>query len=538
MLRGLRNRVWGPADKAIVLAVSLALIAGLAVFVWSLLPEECDDGLEKAGGECVGVTEKAMGDADPKLQDLIRAVADENARVRKGWEDPEGGKARIPYVRIALMMPFTSDASSAMTVEQIRRGLAGAHVAQLQANSAAGPYYQLLLANDGKDLDHWEPVVDKLAAMVDDEAPLVGVIGMPTSNPDTLSAVKALSAQQIPSVGPIITSSDMNAGYFFKTSPSNELFAQALERYLAEEPGAEAGKGFLVSDNRPNDAYSLNLRKVFLDHFDKKYGLRKRQAYFLGAIGAEAGIPRRFSSAAQKICVTGADTVFYAGRDGDLPHLVSRLAKEPSCDHAKPVRILMVGIGIDPLLTTPDLTQQMREAKITLVDAASVDPQWWAPSPGSRATQPPQGLAGFLKQFKALEKDQDLGELPLDDGYSIMYHDAFTVLSQAVDHTVNDVNDSGKKGSDAPVMPNKDDVYNTIIDMNILGTDDGADCVNCVRGASGTYGFDDSPDTQKWPVCKPVPIIEYPAPPVAANAEKKPRKLFRTHESIFDGACP
>ncbi|WP_307822041.1 ABC transporter substrate-binding protein [Streptomyces coffeae] len=522
-------------DKAIVLVVSLTLIAGLSVVVWSLLPEECGDGLEKSGGECVGVTEKALADADPELKDLVHAVARENVRVRKDWEAPEGGKPPMPYVRIALMMPFTSDASSAMTIEQIRRGVAGAHTAQLRANSESGPHYQLLLANDGKDLNHWRPVVDRLTAMVDDKAPLIGVIGMPSSNPETLHAVQALSDQRIPAVGPIITSSDMNAKYFFKTSPSNGLFAEALAQYLAEEPGT--GKGFLVSDNRPRDNYSIDLRKVFLDRFDEKYGLRKRQAYFLGAIGAEAGIPRRFSSAAQKICVTGADTVFYAGRDGDLPDLVSRLAKEPSCDDAKPLRILTVGIGIDPVLTTPDLTRQMRESKITLVDAASVDPQWWTRSPESRPTQPP-GLAGFLQRFEALGKEQDLGERPLDDGYAIMYHDAFTVLSQAVDQTFNDVNDSGKKSSNAPGMPTNDDVYNTIIDMNILGTADGADCVNCVRGASGTYGFDDSHDTQKWPVCKPVPVIEYPPPSAASTAGKKPRTLYRTHEDIFDGACP
>ncbi|MEK8143367.1 hypothetical protein NKH18_18210 [Streptomyces sp. M10(2022)] len=34
----------------------------------------------------------------------------------------------------------------------------------------------------------------------------------------------------------------------------------------------------------------------------------------------------------------------------------------------------------------------------------------------------------------------------MDDGYAIMYHDAFNVVAQAVDQTYNDVNDSDEKG--------------------------------------------------------------------------------------------
>ncbi|MEK8143365.1 hypothetical protein NKH18_18200 [Streptomyces sp. M10(2022)] len=248
MLTRLRNHIWGPVDKAIAVVVSLALLAGLFGLYLVLRPDECDAGLQKAGGECVGVTEYAF-DVDPEIAGLIQAVADENARVKKGWED-SGDKSRVPYVRIALMMPFTTDATSAMTMDQIRRSLAGAHAAQLRANASSGPYYQLLLANDGKDLNQWSPVVDKLAGMVDKESPLVGVIGMPSSTTETLKAIKTLTDKKIPSVGPVITSSDMNAKYFFKTSPSNELFGTALQDYLAEKPGDSKGSWSTTAGTR------------------------------------------------------------------------------------------------------------------------------------------------------------------------------------------------------------------------------------------------------------------------------------------------
>ncbi|MFJ8753627.1 ABC transporter substrate-binding protein [Streptomyces sp. NPDC102441] len=530
MLNRFRNRAFGPGDKIIALAVGVLLLAAAAFAVVRLLPEKCGEGLEEAGEECVGVTAGVL-DGDPELDGLIRAVADENARVEKGWKDPENGQARIPYVRIALMMPFTTDATSAMSTAQIARSLAGAHVAQLRANAQAGPRYQLLLANDGKDLDHWQPVVDRLAPMVDDPSPLVGAFGMPSSVPDTLAAAETLSGHRIPVIGPVLTSTTMQAEYFFKTSPSNDLQVQSLGAYLENNPGD--GTGFLVTDRREQDSYSADLRDVFLKEFGQKYGLKQRQASYLGLTGDDKGVPQRFADAARSICLTEADTVFFAGRDHDLPHLVNRLANEPSCNHTKPTRILKVGIGMDPESTGTEITAQLRDSRITLVAAASVDTLSWGDG-----KQLPAGPRGFLEGFEKLKSVPAWGEKPLDDGYAVMYHDAFTVLAQATDRAYDDINGAEKPSAKAGAMklPNHDDVYNTIINMNILGTDAGASCVNCVRGAGGTFGFDDSPDTRKWAVCKPVPVIEYPA--AAVGQGKKADRVYRTYENIFDGSCP
>ncbi|MBA2805930.1 ABC transporter substrate-binding protein [Streptomyces sp. KM273126] len=537
----------GPGEKAVALVVGAVLLAVLALTVVRLLPEKCGDGLEPAGDECVGVTAGVLT-GDPELEGLIRAVADENAKVEQDWKDPENGKTPIPYVRVALMMPFTSDSTSAMSTEQIARALAGAHAAQLRANAQAGPHYQLLLANDGKDLDHWQPVVDRLAGMGDDEVPLVGVFGLPSSTPDTLEAAKALSDHRIPVIGPVLTSTTMNAEYLFKTSPSNELFAKALGEYLDERPGN--GTGFLVSDRREQDSYSTDLKEVFRKHFGEEYGLARRQVSYLGMTGDNEGVPQRFSEAAQGICVTKADTVFFAGRDHDLPALVERLADEPSCDQRKPIRILKVGIGLDPVTTTAEITKQLREARITLVGAASVDTRSWEGNEQLSA-----GARGFVEEFEKLRTDQAneqaWGDKPLEDGYAVMYYDAFTVLSQATDRAYDDIKVNGEEententenaenaenAENEDGLPSHNDVYNTVINMNILGTQSGASCVNCVRGASGTFGFDDTPDTQKWAVCKPVPVIEYPGAP-AASEKNQAANTYRTHEEIFDGACP
>ena len=529
MLNRLRNRVYGPADKAVIALVAVVLVAALTfVAVTSFGGDDCGEGLEEAGGECVGVTAQALPTDDPVLRGLIEAVARENARVERDGKEPSDGKAPVPYVRLALMMPFAADATSAMTLDQIRRAVAGAHVGQLAANAEAGPHVQLLFANVGKDLKQSGPVIDRLSGMTDDEPPLLGTLGMPSSTTQSRQAIDVLSRHRIPSVGPVITSANMNAKYFFKTSPSNELFAQALREHLAGIPGEH--KGYLIADSRDQDVYSQNLRGVWLRYFEKDYGLGLlRQAYYLGVTGDEEGLPRRFSSAAEKICVTGADTIFFAGRDHDLPHLVARMANEPSCRGAKPMRLVKIGIGLDPLLTTRDVTGQLQDANITLVNAASVDPRWW-----ERGERAPSGLDGFMKRFRPLERQHKLGDRPLDDGYSIMYHDAFKVLGQALDKAFSDLND-GRKGGDE-VLPTKDDIYNTMIDMGVVPTGNGAGCITCVQGASGTFGFDDTPQTSKWPVCKAVPVIEFPRP--AADPKAKAREDSRTFDEVLGKACP
>lgn len=517
-------REWGPVEWLAVLGLG-ALAAAAIVLLVSMArgPGKCGDDLRDIDGDCVGVTANAF-DADPGIQSLIEAVADENARVRQNADSPSSGP-KIPYVRIALMMPFTADEHSAMTTDMIRRGLAGALAAQQQANRFGGPHYQLLLAPDGRNLDQWEPVVARLAELAKDtRAPLVGVTGIPSSTPETRRAIAALSGHKIPTVGPVITAATMNAPYFFKTSANNDQFARALARYLAERPGKH--RGFLVWDNRGEDVYSKNLRSVFDTHFGDAYGLTRHNSNFIGTSGTDMGIPQRFTDAVQKICTEKSDTVFFAGRDQDLPAFVERLAQEGDCGRTTKLRILKVGIGLEPTLTTDALTQRLDDARATIVDASCVDPAWW-----NGKNKPEKALGSFLDQFDQLEKRHKLGPKPLDDGYAVMYHDAFTLLANAVDRTYTEINEGGGQAPKSPRIPMKDDVYNTLIFPSISGDI----CDSCLIGAGGTYGFEGPGKNDQWAVCKPVPVVEYP--PATGSGEQRATSLYRTYRGTSK-TCP
>lgn len=506
---------WGPLEWLVAAVVVIALVAGL--ITWnSSRPGPCGDGLEEIAGECVGVTDRAF-DADEKTESLIKAVAAENARVARDWENPSGSSTRIPYVRIAMMMPFTSDESSAMTGDMIRRALAGALAAQLEANSASGPHYQLLFAPDGKHLSEWEPVVDRLAELArDPETPLVGVTGIPSSTTETRKAVGELTRRGIPTVGPVITAASMNFRYFFKTSPNNEQFAKALSRYLDRYPQKE--KGLLLWDSREGDVYSKNLREVFDRHFGKTYDLKNHNSHYIGSSGDDQGIPQRFADAVARICRDKADTVFFAGRDQDLPAFIKRLANEGGCERGGgKLRILKVGIGLEPTLTSDSTERSLRRANATIVDASAYDPAW-AKNPGDA----PSGFSPFHARFKKIQSEHGLGDKALQDGYAAMYYDGFALFVSAVDRTYSEIN----------ALPSTKDVYSTLT----LSTIDGGTCTGCLVGAGGTYGFTGPGENDQWAVCKPVPIIEFP--PVARSGDEKELPLYRTYRGDKEESCP
>ncbi|MGX1674489.1 ABC transporter substrate-binding protein [Streptomyces sp. NPDC055400] len=516
-----RPKEWGPLDWCVALVVVLVLTGGFVAWQQTR-PGPCGDGMDKRGDDCVGVTDRAFETGDDTVDSMLRAVADENARVKRQWDDPQGQSARIPYARIALMMPFTSDSTSAMTREMIRRALAGALAAQQQANSASGPHYQLLLAPDGRDLDQWQDVVDRLGELTrDKEAPLVGVTGIPSSTIHTRKAVAELSRRSIPTVGPVITAASMNSRYFFKTSPNNEQFARALGEYLKEHPGKS--RGFLVWDSREDDVYSQDLRAVFEKRFGTAYDLDANNSHFIGSSGDDQGIPRRFADAAEKICRDKADTVFFAGRDQDLPAFINRLANEGSCDRSQQLRILKIGVGLEPTLTTPSTVRSLHTTNTTIVDASAYDPDW-----AKGENSPPRGSAAFLARFQKIDKAYGVGSSPLSDGYAAMYYDGFTLLAGAVDRTYSEVNEGGTQTREPARLPTAKDVYSTLT----ISTIDGNDCAGCLVGAGGTYGFTGPGENDQWAVCKPVPIVEFPS----TSAKSPP--VYRTYRGDKAGACP
>ncbi|MFC4493749.1 ABC transporter substrate-binding protein [Streptomyces ovatisporus] len=525
---------WGPLQRAAAVVAAAAVVglgAWLVNFLW---PGPCGDDLEEVGGECVGVTDKAFPVADAGVQKLVEAIEKENH---------SGAKTRL-HVRVALTMPFTyadrrsADNTSTLTKEMIRHALAGTLVEQKRFNKQQRRLWlQVLPAPVGKNLDKWPPVHDQIEAMTDDKAPVVGVTGVPSSTRTTQEAVKDLSARGIPTFGPLVSSTDMTAevdgrDHLFKTSPSNEEFVHALRKYLDLHPqGSDASKderGILVYD-REEDAYAQDLKDEMEEEFDKDWGVRGTSVEYSGITSRSKGQPRDFDDATEDICGGKIDTIFFAGRDQDLPRLISEI-EEGRCEK-KPRRILKVGTGFDPSLTSPDNLDDMDKANITLVDASSVDTGWW-----NRERGIPDGVDNFRDEFEAefqgesgkWKKSYGLGTKPLDDGYAAMSHDGLRALADAVEDSYNENLKHSKK------TLRFHEVYNNL--RNSAYNADRCAYEDCLEGAGGTYGLGRS-DRKQWSVCKPVPVLE-----LDAHKQVKPKRsdgpLYRTYQDKIKEDCP
>ncbi|MET8468959.1 hypothetical protein ABZY90_00825 [Streptomyces sp. NPDC006422] len=512
--------------------VALVLVGAAA---WIVVPivtgSDCKDGLQEKDGECVGLVDATVrapvfkpGEDGPgkQISGLVARIAKENGRVRDLWEHPKGAADKKPYVKVALLLPFNTSKSGAMTAPLLERSLAGAYAAQRDANTSSNSVnFQMLLGNIGADLDLWEPAVDAAAALTgsgkqqEGDSPLVGVMGLPNSEQDSQDAATALAKRNIPAVSGVLSSPNIKARTFYKTAPNNRNSVLALAHYLEEHPGN--GKGFLVWDSRSGDDYVTNTKAELLKSFGTKYQLAVRDRSYIGTMGPYEGAPAAMAPAASRLCQSGADTVFVAGRDWDLPELVEAIAKDADCqarkDKAKhPIRVLRVSTGLTSRLTGDAMRAAMKEANVVTLNAAPTDNLSW-----SRGQDAPRQYGTFAA---TVAKDAGLKGSDLDDGYAIMHYDAFQVLIKGVTQFTNDEDNKGQ-------LPTKYDVNSNISNMKV-GTD--GDCGDCVRGASGDFGF--TSENDNWPVCKIVPVVEYPR-----ASDYRPPKPFRTSPGK-GGSCP
>lgn len=532
--RRLRFRVLGLID---VVALWTLVAALLTAGTWWGLDsyrqhrDYCTDDRQLRrtgpGRECVGVTAEAYPFA-PGLEDVLGRIASENRDARRS------GK---PVVSVAVVMPYTArDPGAAMSKELIRHSLQGAYVAQHAHNHGPGTgdtAVQLLFANVGEDLSHWQPVTDALAARRGGKAPVVAAIGFPNSDDATLAAVReGLGPARIPAVSAVLSSRDMEHPYLFKVSPSTDQFVDALKRYVSANE-VDRKNTFMIADDR-DDNYVANLRQVFRREFGADYGITpnevaRRTETYQGIKGPSHGTSQIFRRAVSAMCAVDARTVFLAGRDADLPPFLETIDTTRSCDRGpddEPLRILRVSTGRDPVTETARMRLIAERNSIEIVAATAVDaPRWRAAADGD--AQVPKAFARFTDSYEGFFTEE--GPDALNDGYAVMYHDALTAVGTAV---------AAARDSDIDAV-----THNDVYDELRRGSPLEHCAAGCVPGASGVFTFADeslgareATGTERsaglWPVCKPVPVVTFPE----ERHDKSP--LYRTYQEPGETTCP
>ncbi|KMS89929.1 MULTISPECIES: ABC transporter substrate-binding protein [Streptomyces] len=449
-----------PRWKKILYAL-LAVVAAVAVglFGWSLLmkPDMCGDGVERIGGECVGVNGTGYDFGTPEIRAVARAIAQENKRI-------EGQ----PHVTVAMMLPLQSDRAALR--RQMRSDLQGAYLGQLKANEGEGepPKIRLVLANPGRDYRQQAKVVDTLLDMAGSgEDRLRAVTGFNLSLDSTEQAVKRLTDHRIPVLASRITGDQIanqdGADGMAKPKfpglariiPTNGDAAQALAGFNGER-GRENRKTVLVYDTRPDD-YNESLAKAFSGIEEKGAPGPAAMPFQSPAIDEEGSTGNQFTQIANNICDSEADTVYFAGRALHLRIFTLKLA-QVGCGN----RHYTVISGSDGASLRQDMKKEdwarLRgadgRAKVTVQYAAPAHPDAWRTEltawkkkwEASHDREParnelPQYLTEPNEALDGLEKligttrgrGTDLGSVPdLEDSRTMLVYDGLVTIGTAL----------------------------------------------------------------------------------------------------------
>ncbi|WP_226962021.1 MULTISPECIES: type 1 periplasmic-binding domain-containing protein [Streptomyces] len=488
-----RKGSWEPPRRRGLWVLSGLLVAVVAVAALLLVRDwlaERDCGgseLTDRGGECVGVSDgsppflppeagDALADRFREIQQLIQR---ENERVAD-----EGGTA----VKVGLLSTLTADERGPHSPTRVLHALEGAYTAQMRANHGRQlgdptPQIQLLLANAGSRHDKWEPAVDRLVGMTDDDIPLVAVAGLSMSSEHSRAAAERLAEHGIPLVAASASADRLNAETIpglVRVTASNTDFVTALAAYVHARD--ELDEAVLVHDTRAPDLHVTTLTDAFRAELATELGDNPDQPFQGTSIG-ESAAPALFRAAVQNVCATEADMVLFAGRAADLDAFVESLHSRPC--RGRPISVLFAETG--PVIDESE-RERLADSHITVVQASAMDPAWSAD--GGANSEAPAGFADFYAAFDEHVPFEEDVPAALRDGYAVANHDALAVAVQAIRLT-------HAQAPEEPLTPSR------VTDALFLLHLD-----NAVPAASGTLEF--TVDRAGDPGGKPVPIIETP----------------------------
>lgn len=408
--------------KRLLAAVLVLIVLAGAGFVTMTALRWCGwhSGSTRLDGECVGLSDGSFTFDNPGLGAVGQLIKAENDRV-----------AALPgshYVKVALLSPLGPDTTGPMSTDNIVHAVEGAYLAQIHANHSqyygtvptdGDPYpqVQLILANEGNHEAHWPTVVHDIEGQVTGDHPIVGVVGLGVSWPETQSAVSELSAHRIPMVSATLSADDFTYQAYrglVNVSPSNSDYVNAVAGYFAHQPGVK--KAILMYDTNA-DLYTGTLRTDFEAAFAAKLGDSRAQP-FTGS--GRSGKTALFGSPVQNICAEHPDLVLFAGRPGDLKAFVEYLAGR-TCSDLPHIVVVAGATG----LSSNSLSAEARAKGVSMVFATSEDTEGWAAS----AASAPAGYATFLAGFE----DTFGHETPasLTDGYVVMHYDSMLSMVYA-----------------------------------------------------------------------------------------------------------
>ncbi|MFD9908801.1 amino acid ABC transporter substrate-binding protein [Streptomyces sp. NPDC059063] len=444
MLNWLYNHVWATRLKkavTILVVVAAGVAAGILVPQNVGGPDRCADGVERHGGECVGVNGSGYDFGTPEITKVSAAIAKENERI--------DGK---PHITVAMMLPLQPDAPAER--RQLRSDVQGAYLAQYRANrEEQKPPLRLVLANPGRNYAQQDRVVDELARLADSSKHnLRAVTGFNLSLRNTVAAVDRLTNElRIPvlisraSADELANAESREGRPRFqglaRVIPTNRQQADALAAFHG---GLRDEETVLVKDTRPDDIYVESLARAFSRADDRAAGPpgAKDQEFTSPSIGDPGETGNDFSLISHNICQSRARTVYFAGRPVHLRLFALKLAEVPCRGKRYTVVSGSGAATLDRYMSDADWKKLQgepgaKEPTVTVQYTAPAHPAAWTAELRRAKGRPayltePQKALDELRALTARQGAGDIGPVELDDSRTMLVHDGVHTIARAV----------------------------------------------------------------------------------------------------------
>jgi len=202
-----------------------------------------------------------------KKQEYTSAVEFFEKAVNVSRNDPEvlilynNAKARQQGnpLTLAAVVPVEEKATSA---KEMLRGIAMAQDKFNDSGGANGRLLEIVIANDGNEIDNAKKVADQL---VNDKS-ILGVIGHNASGASE-AGLEIYEPNSLAMISPTSTSTSLESRVFFRTVPSDAAAGEKLAQHVAASLGLTKAVVFW----NPNSPYSESLADAFTSNFEKNF---------------------------------------------------------------------------------------------------------------------------------------------------------------------------------------------------------------------------------------------------------------------------
>ena len=290
--------------------------------------------------DCIGLSDGAVPfSAHDPFRPVEQKIAAENS-----WVTTQSERSKTPWVAVAYLIPLTLDPESAISGEGVEQEIAGAYIAQREANNESqygdSPLIKLYLVNEGPIKGQWQAAVNQIIAGTGPGLRVVAVAGLGDSQQETSDAARQLSGASLAMFGTAITADDLDGAHFpglARVAPDNADEVQAAIDYLPYLPG-HGVTAVLVKDTTQGDDYVTDWAKDAQSLYPqqgREFIMNTFQ--FNRTWGGEENV---MAQEAGRICAQHPDVVFFAGRAKDLEKFVAAFNGTYGANCSTPIAVI------------------------------------------------------------------------------------------------------------------------------------------------------------------------------------------------------